>query len=220
MNIREVLPLSLTLGCLGLAVSLASSLLVIFMPKTIIVHYVLLIILLVLAFICIFFAFFRNDDERVKRLNLFVGIVCILSGIVSVSLSHNFHFNASLVNRASVYFIIVLGLQASLTVWFGKLITALPFMNDLSAGLDSVELSILFVFVNTIISLCSAFTIAASQGSTDKIIKNSVAYTFGIWIASFVLNGGMAILICSKGTGSNNLTTNVVESNAEYDKIG
>ena len=221
MNIREVLPLLLTLGSLGLVVSLFSTLLVIFMPKAIIVHYVILIILLILAFISIFFGYFRNEEDRKKRLNLFVGVICVFSGIASVIISHDFHSTASLVNRAAAYFVIILGLQASLTVWWGKLIISLPFMNDLSAGLDEVELSTLFVFVNSITSFCAAFTIGASQGSTSsKIISNSIVYTLGIWIASFLINGGMAILICSKGTSGAALTTNVVESNQEYDKIG
>lgn len=220
MNIREVLPLTLTLGFLGLAVSLFSTLFVIFMAKSMSVHYALLVILFILAFITIFFGFFHNDDDRKKRLNLFVGILCVFSGIASVCINHDFHSTASLVNRAAAYFVIILGLQASVTVWWGKLINILPFMSDLAAGLDEVELSTLFVFVNTITSFCAAFTIGASNGSTSKIINNSVVYTIGIWIAAFLINGGMAIVICSKGTNGASLSTAVVEGNQEYDKIG
>lgn len=223
MEFRQILPITITLAILGLITSVFSTILVLLMPKTIILHYVLLAICAVFAFLLIFFAFFHNDSERKKRLFLSIGILCIFAAIVAVAIPDDFHYNAHVVNRGAVYFIIIVALQMAVTIWWPLAFDILPFMSEFSAGLDPIDESILFVFTNTILSFCAAFTIGAAAGINDSIVNTRILYTFGIWIASFVLNGGIAVLVCNRGIRSDvkGIST-VVDSTPDttaYDKI-
>ncbi|OHT00282.1 hypothetical protein TRFO_33032 [Tritrichomonas foetus] len=224
MELKSALPLTLTLGGLGLVTSLFSTLLVIFMEKTVILHYAILGYLFLLAALCLFFAFYNNDDARNKGLLIVVAVLCIVSGITAGALPYNFHFSSSLVNRASVYFIILLGLEASVSVFWCKFTGLFAFSNTYASGLNPTEESILYIFTNSIVSFCAAFTIASSEGADFHITNKSIAYTIGIWIAAFLVNCGLGILIAVKGGSDGGTTMNTAVESApiasdDYDKI-
>ena len=183
------------------------------------------IICLVLAGVLLFFAFFRNENTKLKGILIFTAVFDIIGGITSCALKETFHDDSSHLNRSAIYFIILAGFICSVT-YFWQYATGLFASGYFEAGgVDKGQEVMLYVVWGLIISFIESFIIPLKDSyDRSALVKAAIVYSIGMWFLGGLLAGGLGMIIGVKSESGPPAQTTEPLSTAspvsEYDKIG
>ncbi|KAH0803985.1 uncharacterized protein GO595_002815 [Histomonas meleagridis] len=218
MEIRSLLSITLVLLGLGFVTTFISTFLAVFLIKGIADGIIILIILLVLAGLCLFLAFFHNDNPKSRTVYIIAASTAIFAGIVAISVPKNFHLIGHYLNRTVVYFIIVAGIELAVCVFWPYLTNLFAASVLESASIDKVNEAILYITSNLITSFIAALLVCVSTSSIGRRISISVA----AWFIGGIISACIGLIIAMKGGASSGADgqKEPINTTTEYDKIG
>ena len=225
MEVAGLLKLAVPLAVLGLISTMLASLFLAFVIASKAGGITTGVICLVLAGVLLFFAFFRNEDSKLKGILIFVAVFDLIGGLTSCLLPTNFHDDSSHVNRASIYFIILTALICSLA-YFWQFVTGFVSSGYYeAAGIEKGQEVMLYVFWGLIVSFIESFIIPLKDTyDRSALVKGAIVYSIGLWFLGGILAGGLGVVVLFKSQAGPPPTTTEALSTAspisEYDKIG
>ncbi|KAH0790613.1 hypothetical protein GPJ56_005468 [Histomonas meleagridis] len=220
MELRAVLPITLVLLGLGFLTTFISTFLASFLVKGIVDGIIILIILLVLAGLCLFLAFFHNDNPTSRTVYIIAAISAIFGGVVAISLPKTFHILSHYLNRTVVYFIIIAGVELSVCVFWPYLTNMFAPTALEAASIDRVHEAILYITSNLITSFVAALLVCVN----NSVIGRRIAISVAAWFIGGIISAVIGLVIATKSGVSSGATggqeTQSINATTDYDKIG
>jgi hypothetical protein len=223
VDFGSIIKVSIPLFVLGVLSSVVGSLLVSAILSASLYATVTLIVELVFAAICIFLALFRNDSQLSKNTYWILAVVDVVGGIAAPLIPYSFHDDSGYLNRVVVYFLLIVGLVASLASYW-RFLTGL-FLSDIfeGAGIDKPQETLLYVFWAVIESFILSWFIPLTESyQRDVMWRGALNYTIGFWFVGGVLAAALGVLVVIRGgvAGGGGSAPAAAPKTSEYDNIG
>lgn len=218
VEFSRLLPISLTLLALGAVTGFASTVVTSLLSSNSgkVIGVIVLICMLVASAFCLFLGFFGNKDGKSRAIYVTAAVFGILGAIFAIALKKRFHITASYLDRLVMYYVIILGIQGMLSIFW-------PYVTKLFASsileevnIDKIQEALLYLTENFVAAFISAMLVTASTKVGKKI---------AISIAAWIINGLLAaclgfILYMKNDSGAKVETADSINASTDYDKIG
>jgi hypothetical protein len=182
--------------------------------------YVILVLCLVFAILSIILAQCKAYGTLLRNTLWFLAVIEVISAIVTPLIPFSFHGDDAFLNRAMVYFIILVGLISGVASFWRFLTQCL--IDDIlqAAGVNVEQETLLYVLWGVLSSFIIAWFLPfKAEYQRDAMFNAAVNYTVGFYFLGGLLAAGLGVILGVKGSGDDGEVA-PPPHNAGYDKYG